>query len=91
MRSFNEAEGVVEKCTLCSHLTADGTGEPACVHNCCNGARFFGDLDDPDSDVSKALAAADPASIHRLPDPGDSKPRTAYILSAKTATWKELV
>ena len=45
VRSFNEAEGVVEKCTLCSHLTADGTGEPACVHNCCNGARFFGDLD----------------------------------------------
>lgn len=90
VRSFNEAEGVVEKCTLCSHLTADGSGEPACVHNCCAGARFFGDLDDPDSPASKAIAAADPADVHHLPDPQDSRPSTAYILSSKIATWKEL-
>lgn len=91
VRSFNKKEKVVEKCTLCSHLTADGTDEPACVHNCCCGARYFGDLDDPESDASKAIAAADPESLHHLPDPGNAKPATVYILSPKTASWKELV
>ncbi len=89
VRQFNENEGVVEKCTLCGQRTAQGQ-LPACVHNCCNGARFYGDIDDPDSDAAKALAAAGEENCHRLPDPGDSKPATAYIL-AKTATWKELV
>ncbi len=91
VRSFDEAEGVVEKCTLCSHLTADGEGLPACVHNCCCGARYYGDLDDPSSDAAKALAAADPAAVHHLPDPKDAKPVGAYILSPKTAEWKGLV
>ena len=90
VRTFNKKEHVVEKCTLCSHLTADGTGEPACVHNCCAGARFFGDLDDPNSIVSQKIAEAGEENVHRLPDPGNSQPATAYILHAKTATWKEL-
>lgn len=90
VRTYNEIEKVVEKCTLCSHITADGSGVPACVHNCCCGARFYGDLDDPESDVSKALAAADPSSVHRLPDPDNVNPASAYILSSQTAQWKEL-
>mgnify|MGYP002510325813 CR=1 FL=1 len=86
VRSWNVDEKCVEKCTLCPQLTSVGE-QPACVANCCAEARFYGDLDDPESDASKALAAADPESVHRLPDVGN-KPSTAYILSKKTATWR---
>ena len=91
VRQFNEDAGVVQKCTLCAQITADGDGVPACVHNCNCGARFFGDYDDPESDVSRELAKYPEEAIHTLPDPNDAKPLTRYILSPKFASWKELV
>ena len=83
VRSWSPSEHVVEKCTLCGQLTSVGE-EPKCVAACCASARFYGDLDDPNSDASKALAAAGADSVHRLKDVGNG-PQTAYILSAKYA------
>ena len=85
VRSYSETDGVVTKCTMCRHLRDKGE-DPACVAACCSGARVFGDLDDPSSDASMVLAAADPAAIHKLPDSGN-EPRTSYILSERIATW----
>ena len=45
VRYLNEEEGVVEKCTLCEQITAQG-GLPQCVIQCGGRARFFGDLDE---------------------------------------------
>ncbi len=50
-------KGTVESCTLCVHRIDVG-GKPACVEACDttgNGAMMFGDLNDPDSEIAKAL------------------------------------
>lgn len=46
--------GVVEKCTFCLHRTRRGE-YPACLEACPTGARKFGDLNDPDGEVSAVL------------------------------------
>ena len=88
-RTFNKKQKVVEKCTLCAHLQAVGE-RPACVKCCSTEARLFGDLDDPDSEVSRALAEAGDENIHSLPDVGN-RPSIKYLLHTKTASWKELI
>lgn len=49
-----QVPNTVGKCTFCSHRLARGE-RPACADICRYGARYFGDLDDPDSDISKIL------------------------------------
>ena len=47
-------KGVVEKCTFCLHRTRDGK-YPACLEVCPTGARVFGNLLDPDSEINYVL------------------------------------
>ncbi len=47
-------KGVVEKCTFCLHLTREGK-MPACLEVCPTGARKFGNVLDPNSEVSQIL------------------------------------
>lgn len=42
--------GVMEKCHFCLHRTREGR-MPACLEACPTGARVFGDLNDPDSEL----------------------------------------
>lgn len=46
--------GVVEKCTFCLHRTREGR-LPACLEACPTGARVFGNLLDPDSEIRWVL------------------------------------
>jgi tetrathionate reductase subunit B len=71
---------VVDKCDYCSHRLAQGIEEPACVRNCVGKARVFGDLSDPNSEISKLKASVQTAHWH--PDYG-TKPRTVFIAPDK--------
>jgi Fe-S-cluster-containing dehydrogenase component len=79
--------GVVEKCSFCSHridrglaygLTpgVDEAATPACVVACPVGARIFGDLNDPESQVSKVLSTT---TYFRLRDDLGTAPRVYYL------------
>jgi molybdopterin-containing oxidoreductase family iron-sulfur binding subunit len=48
-------QGVMEKCTFCLHRTRRGQ-LPACAEACPTGARVFGNLLDPDSEIRWVLA-----------------------------------
>ncbi len=48
-------KGCVEGCTLCVHRI-DRDQQPACVESCKEGAMLFGDLNDPNSEISKRIA-----------------------------------
>lgn len=45
-------DGKADKCTYCKPRIEAGS-EPACVQTCITGARIFGDLSDPKSEVSQ--------------------------------------
>ncbi len=86
VRYYNAEQKVTEKCTACVHLL-DAGKDPACVSACSGRARLFGDLDDPNSTVSKALAKAGAANVHNLTDVG-TKPSSRYILHPEMAKWR---
>jgi Fe-S-cluster-containing dehydrogenase component len=48
-------KGVMEKCTFCLHRVREGR-QPACLEACPTGARTFGDLNDPESEIRWILA-----------------------------------
>jgi molybdopterin-containing oxidoreductase family iron-sulfur binding subunit len=69
-------KGVVEKCNFCAERLAKGL-KPACVDACKNAALFFGDINDPATDVSALLKGG--FTIRRKPELG-TLPMVYYIV-----------
>ncbi len=72
-------KGVVGKCTFCVHRVEKGL-LPACVANCPVNTLHFGDLDDPNSEVSRLLG--EKRSFRLLEELGTS-PRVYYLQGTK--------
>lgn len=79
--------GVIEKCTFCVHRIDRGLAQglipgldrqatPACVNICPVKARLFGDLNDPASPVSQAIASN---PTFRLREDLGTEPNVYYI------------
>lgn len=67
---------VVEKCTMCYHRLAKGL-QPACIEVCSARVRYFGDLDDPESEVARLIASREYKQL--LPEEG-TKPSVYYLV-----------
>jgi molybdopterin-containing oxidoreductase family iron-sulfur binding subunit len=83
--------GVVEKCAFCYQRIdrglslglkpgVDDEATPACVVACPTQARVFGDLNDPESQVSKLL---DRYPAYRLREDLGTNPRVYYLPARK--------
>ena len=66
----------VSKCTFCYQRISKGK-TPGCMQICPMKARHFGDLDDPDSEVSKLIATRSYAQL--LPEKG-TRPSVYYLV-----------
>ena len=82
----HRVHGVVEKCTFCFHRIDQGLKEgkqigidvvPACAEACPAHAISFGDLDNPDSQVSRLLASR---QWLRLREGMSTSPKVFYLL-----------
>jgi Fe-S-cluster-containing dehydrogenase component len=83
-RTDGSPVGNVRKCTFCLHLQ-DSEGRydkaagrwPACAKTCTGHAIFFGDFNDPESDVSRLVRERQPV---RLKEELGTEPNVHYLL-----------
>lgn len=77
VRFIDENTRKVDKCNFCIHRTSKGL-QPACVQTCTGSARQFGDINDPESVVSKLLEE-NKGNVHVLNPGRETLPNVYYI------------
>lgn len=73
---YSHPEGWVDKCTFCDHRVKNGQ-DPACVSVCPTHCMYFGDIEDPNSQISKVIATG---KIKVLAPEVGTKPQIFYLI-----------
>jgi len=76
-RFLNPVTGFADKCDFCIHRVSKGL-VPSCVNSCIGGARIFGDISDPSTEISRLLAT-NPTTVLR---PGKGTEPNVYYIGA---------
>ena len=81
-REMDPVAGVMKKCTLCvdriyNENIPEIDRQPACVRSCPTNARHFGDLSDPESEVSKMVTVR--GGVDLMPEQ-ETAPVNKYLL-----------
>ena len=90
--SERHSAGTVLKCDFCKHRIEQGLANgllpgqdreatPACVINCMTKARYFGDLDDPSSEVSQLNSRS---QVFQLKAECNTRPKVTYMTGGFT-------
>jgi tetrathionate reductase subunit B len=72
---WNNEKAIPQKCTFCAHLVEKGM-QPRCVEACPLTVITFGDIEDPNSDISKKITSTGAKPFH--PEYG-TKPKVYYV------------
>ena len=96
-RYLDEEKKVVDKCNFCVHRVEQGL-VPSCVNTCVADCRSFGDLNDPNTAISKAIKQPGVVQIgntsmyYRLPENFDRSMLPAdYVGAAPLGVWQSLL
>jgi Fe-S-cluster-containing dehydrogenase component len=73
---FPHPDGYADKCTFCIHRVEKGL-DPACVSVCPTHCMSFGDLEDPNSEISRLLQSRNHHAV--MPEAG-TKPNIFYLV-----------
>lgn len=83
-RYLDKTRRRADKCDFCESRLSLGQ-EPACVVTCPTRARVFGDLNDPESEVSRILKNRKHFLVRHARV--DTKPNLFYLSMAELRTW----
>ena len=72
---YMNSNGVADKCTFCNHRVEDGLN-PACVDVCPTNCMYFGDIEDPQSEIARLLRER---TYNVLTPEAGTKPQVYYL------------
>jgi Fe-S-cluster-containing dehydrogenase component len=87
---WNAESNLPQKCTLCAHMLDAGEKTTRCAEACPTGALVFGDMEDPNSPVSKVLSEKTERLESLKPEFG-TDPRVKYIKLPKVFIAGEIL
>ncbi len=85
VRTKNPKTGMIEKCILCAHKDLEHGEKPACVISCEGECRYFGDINDPNTEIARYYAQHVDRAF-KIHEAFGTKPSVVYLKPRKGAS-----